>query len=451
MASCCLLLFFVFLSLISLSEEACYDHFSKDKWNGKNMTDLITLINSTSPEEILKCTIWKNQNQELFEHIIQCFEGDNLEKMCDHTTGGNHKIYMFHFRCLFAKLRGINYENKHEKEIFEDCQNFSSEIKTLEWLWSNSDGTSAGAPSTSPPTTTTLTPTTTSTICTPSTSTSRKTTSLTTSSTTTSTSSSTTTSTTSSPTSSMSPRTTMSTTTTLKSLSRTTSTRSPTSTSTSGRTTTLTASPPTTSALTPTTTSTISTPTKSTSRNTTSLTTSSTTTSTSPTTTTSTTSSPTSSMSPTTTTSTTSSPTSSMSPRTTASTRSLTTTSRSSLTTRSTAKGQTQWSNTTTRRSPMTVKPCLACHCESGPSMGWRTGSTTETSAPLTGQTASILVALILSIIGNLMQGLNSFLQKRRLKKQKEMSVEHISLNADATAAEESPEKSLGYSNDTVL
>ncbi|XP_043955136.1 uncharacterized protein LOC122821360 isoform X9 [Gambusia affinis] len=224
MASCCLLLFFVFLSLISLSEEACYDHFSKDKWNGKNMTDLITLINSTSPEEILKCTIWKNQNQELFEHIIQCFEGDNLEKMCDHTTGGNHKIYMFHFRCLFAKLRGINYENKHEKEIFEDCQNFSSEIKTLEWLWSNS-----------------------------------------------------------------------------------------------------------------------------------------------------------------------------------------------------------------------------------GPSMGWRTGSTTETSAPLTGQTASILVALILSIIGNLMQGLNSFLQKRRLKKQKEMSVEHISLNADATAAEESPEKSLGYSNDTVL
>ncbi|XP_043955133.1 cell wall integrity and stress response component 4-like isoform X5 [Gambusia affinis] len=319
MASCCLLLFFVFLSLISLSEEACYDHFSKDKWNGKNMTDLITLINSTSPEEILKCTIWKNQNQELFEHIIQCFEGDNLEKMCDHTTGGNHKIYMFHFRCLFAKLRGINYENKHEKEIFEDCQNFSSEIKTLEWLWSNSDGTSAGAPSTSPPTTTTLTPTTTSTICTPSTSTSRKTTSLTTSSTTTSTSSSTTTSTTSSPTSSMSPRTTMSTTTTLKSLSRTTSTRSPTSTSTSG------------------------------------------------------------------------------------------------------------------------------------PSMGWRTGSTTETSAPLTGQTASILVALILSIIGNLMQGLNSFLQKRRLKKQKEMSVEHISLNADATAAEESPEKSLGYSNDTVL
>ncbi|PWA30359.1 hypothetical protein CCH79_00015681 [Gambusia affinis] len=61
----------------------------KSSLNGKNMTDLITLINSTSPE--------------------------NLE-MCDHTTEGNHRIYMFHFRCLFAKLRGINYENKHEKE-----------------------------------------------------------------------------------------------------------------------------------------------------------------------------------------------------------------------------------------------------------------------------------------------------------------------------------------------
>ncbi|XP_023205084.1 cell wall protein DAN4-like isoform X2 [Xiphophorus maculatus] len=474
MASCCLLLFFVFLKLISLSEEGCYDYFSRDKWNGADVTDLIPVINTTSLQGTLKCTLWKNKERKLFQKIRdECYEKEDLEETCNKAT--YHTMYMFHFRCLFAKLENVNCTGH---TTFGDCQNFSSVVETMEWLWRISDGTSAGATSTSPPTMSTLTPITTSTISTPNISTSPNKASLTTNSTTTSTSPKTITSTaspttmsmslgtttsTASPTTSTSGRTTtlttssttmhaltpittsaISTPTMSMSLGTTTSTASPTTTSTSVRTTTLTSSP-TMSALTPTTTSTISTPTISTSRNTSSLTTSSTTTLTPPRTTTS---SPTSSVSHRTTMST---RTTLKSRRTSTSTRSPTTTSRSSLTTQSTVKGQTQLSNTATLQSPMDVKPGLACHSRSASDVGPRKDSSTETPAPLRGHSTSILVLLILSITANIMQWLNSFLQKRRLKKkQKQMPAEYISLNPDAAAAENSPEKSLSYSNETV-
>ncbi|XP_032443838.1 uncharacterized protein LOC116735819 isoform X8 [Xiphophorus hellerii] len=134
MASCCLLLFFVFLKLISLSEEGCYDNFSRDQWNGTDVTDLITLINDTDPQKILRCTIWKNRQRKLFYNITSCFN-DGLEEMCNQATEGNHTMYMFHFRCLFAKLEDVDYTNEHLNKIFGDCQNFSSGIQTLEWLW----------------------------------------------------------------------------------------------------------------------------------------------------------------------------------------------------------------------------------------------------------------------------------------------------------------------------
>ncbi|XP_032443837.1 cell wall integrity and stress response component 4-like isoform X7 [Xiphophorus hellerii] len=424
MASCCLLLFFVFLKLISLSEEGCYDNFSRDQWNGTDVTDLITLINDTDPQKILRCTIWKNRQRKLFYNITSCFN-DGLEEMCNQATEGNHTMYMFHFRCLFAKLEDVDYTNEHLNKIFGDCQNFSSGIQTLEWLWRISDGTSAGATSTSPTTMSTLPPTTTSTISTPTISTSPNKASLTTNSTTTSTSPKTITSTASPTTMSVS-------------LGTTTSTASPTTTSTSGRTTTLTTSSTTMYALTPITTSAISTPTISMSLGTTTSTASPTTTSTSVRTTTLT-SSPTMSALTPTTTSAISTPTISMSPNTTSLTTNSTTTSTSPKTITSTA------SPTTTSTSASDVGP--------------RKDSSTETPAPLTGQSTSILVLLILSITANIMQWLNSFLQKRRLKKkQKQMpdecislnTDECISLNPDAAAAENSPEKSLSYSNETV-
>ncbi|XP_023205085.1 location of vulva defective 1-like isoform X3 [Xiphophorus maculatus] len=301
MASCCLLLFFVFLKLISLSEEGCYDYFSRDKWNGADVTDLIPVINTTSLQGTLKCTLWKNKERKLFQKIRdECYEKEDLEETCNKAT--YHTMYMFHFRCLFAKLENVNCTGH---TTFGDCQNFSSVVETMEWLWRISDGTSAGATSTSPPTMSTLTPITTSTISTPNISTSPNKASLTTNSTTTSTS----------------PKT-------------ITSTASPTTMSMSLGTTTSTASP-------------------------------------------------------------------------------------------------------TTSTSASDVGP--------------RKDSSTETPAPLRGHSTSILVLLILSITANIMQWLNSFLQKRRLKKkQKQMPAEYISLNPDAAAAENSPEKSLSYSNETV-
>ncbi|XP_027879429.1 mucin-2-like isoform X3 [Xiphophorus couchianus] len=306
MASGCLLLFFVFLKLISLSEEGCYHHFSRDKWNGADVTDLIPVINTTSLQGTLKCTLWKNRERTLFQKIKDdCYEKEDLEETCKQTTEGNYTMYMFHFRCLFAKLENVNYTNKHINTTFGDCQNFSSVVETMEWLWRISDGTSAGATSTSPPTMSTLTPITTSTISTPNISTSPNKASLTTNSTTTSTS----------------PKT-------------ITSTASPTTMSMSLGTTTSTASPTTSTSVS---------------------------------------------------------------------------------------------------------------------DMGPRKDSSTETPAPLREHSTSILVLLILSITANIMQWLNSFLQKRRLKKkQKQMPTECISLNPGAAAAENSPEKSLSYSNETV-
>ncbi|XP_007543385.1 PREDICTED: salivary glue protein Sgs-3-like isoform X1 [Poecilia mexicana] len=335
MASRLLLLFFVFLSLTGLSEENCHDHFFKEHWNGTNMTDLILLVNATSTEKILNCTIWKNRGRELFDKINKdCFKGLNLDTICTQTTEGKHKIHAFHFRCFYARLYKVNYTTESAKEIYEDCQNFSSEINTLQQLWNSLDNdvTSAGATSVSPPTTSTLCSTTTLTTFTPTMSSSLGTTTSTTSPTTTS-----------------SLRTTMSTTTTLKSRRTTTSTRSPTTTLTSPRTTTSTTSPP--------------------------------------------------------------------------------TTSKSSLTTQSTDSN-----------------PSLPCSFQSVPHMSQRTETSTQTW-----QTACILVLLVLSITGNLMQGLNSFLQTRKLKmKQKQMSAECICLNPDVTAAEKSPEEGLSYSNESV-
>ncbi|XP_023205086.1 uncharacterized protein LOC102225538 isoform X4 [Xiphophorus maculatus] len=220
MASCCLLLFFVFLKLISLSEEGCYDYFSRDKWNGADVTDLIPVINTTSLQGTLKCTLWKNKERKLFQKIRdECYEKEDLEETCNKAT--YHTMYMFHFRCLFAKLENVNCTGH---TTFGDCQNFSSVVETMEWLW---------------------------------------------------------------------------------------------------------------------------------------------------------------------------------------------------------------------RISASDVGP--------------RKDSSTETPAPLRGHSTSILVLLILSITANIMQWLNSFLQKRRLKKkQKQMPAEYISLNPDAAAAENSPEKSLSYSNETV-
>ncbi|XP_027879430.1 uncharacterized protein LOC114148389 isoform X4 [Xiphophorus couchianus] len=136
MASGCLLLFFVFLKLISLSEEGCYHHFSRDKWNGADVTDLIPVINTTSLQGTLKCTLWKNRERTLFQKIKDdCYEKEDLEETCKQTTEGNYTMYMFHFRCLFAKLENVNYTNKHINTTFGDCQNFSSVVETMEWLW----------------------------------------------------------------------------------------------------------------------------------------------------------------------------------------------------------------------------------------------------------------------------------------------------------------------------
>ncbi|XP_014876376.1 uncharacterized protein LOC106938745 isoform X3 [Poecilia latipinna] len=140
MASRLLLLFFVFLSLTGLSEENCHDHFFKEHWNGTNMTDLILLVNATSTEKILNCTIWKNRGRELFDKINKdCFKGLNLDTICTQTTEGKHKIHAFHFRCFYARLYKVNYTTESAKEIYEDCQNFSSEINTLQQLWNSLD------------------------------------------------------------------------------------------------------------------------------------------------------------------------------------------------------------------------------------------------------------------------------------------------------------------------
>ncbi|XP_017161933.1 A-agglutinin anchorage subunit-like [Poecilia reticulata] len=89
--------------------------------------------------------------------------------MCNQTTEGKHKIHAFHFRCLYAKLLNVNYSAPSAKDIYGDCQNFGSEINTLQQLWNNldNDGTSAGVTSASPPNTSTLCSTTTMTTSTP--------------------------------------------------------------------------------------------------------------------------------------------------------------------------------------------------------------------------------------------------------------------------------------------
>ncbi|XP_054891749.1 uncharacterized protein LOC129363584 [Poeciliopsis prolifica] len=145
MGSCAAFLFFVFLRFIILSEQDCNDQFVIDDEIAKSMTELISLANCSSLEETLKCTVWINKDRDFFKNVkSECFdeEDSDLKKKCPNITAESDKIYMLHFRCLFAKVRNVKYSDEAIKSVFEDCQHFISGIDTIRRLWNTSDNTS---------------------------------------------------------------------------------------------------------------------------------------------------------------------------------------------------------------------------------------------------------------------------------------------------------------------
>ncbi|XP_031159656.1 uncharacterized protein LOC116052941 [Sander lucioperca] len=104
------LFLFVFLIMIDLSKEDCYDYFDVKKWAG-NLSEIVTLVKAKDFKDTMECTLEKKCKRDDRKGIAcyllhDCFEmhRDFQNKtQAGNCTGETQNISFYNFMCMTAK------------------------------------------------------------------------------------------------------------------------------------------------------------------------------------------------------------------------------------------------------------------------------------------------------------------------------------------------------------
>ncbi|XP_032392790.1 mucin-2 [Etheostoma spectabile] len=93
------LFLFVFLIMIDLSKEGCFDYFTVEDW-GQNLSKTFHLVKTTNYKDRLECTLKTmcNQRDKISCDLLTCFDNKTID-----CHGETKNMSFYNFMCLLAK------------------------------------------------------------------------------------------------------------------------------------------------------------------------------------------------------------------------------------------------------------------------------------------------------------------------------------------------------------
>ncbi|KAM6914777.1 uncharacterized protein PEZ65_015076 isoform 2-T2 [Lycodopsis pacificus] len=124
----------VFLNVIDLSKEGCYDHLDMEDWaKDKHLNDTFFLVTTKDPKDRVKCSLeaecLRKENGIGCNLLHQCPQENNTQ--CE---GNSTEVHLYHFMCFMAKafdhpLKGCEYNTVCK--IFADTASTQTETLRL--------------------------------------------------------------------------------------------------------------------------------------------------------------------------------------------------------------------------------------------------------------------------------------------------------------------------------
>ncbi|KAM6914776.1 uncharacterized protein PEZ65_015076 isoform 1-T1 [Lycodopsis pacificus] len=151
----------VFLNVIDLSKEGCYDHLDMEDWaKDKHLNDTFFLVTTKDPKDRVKCSLeaecLRKENGIGCNLLHQCPQENNTQ--CE---GNSTEVHLYHFMCFMAKafdhpLKGCEYNTVCK--IFADTASTPSDLTTTATTTLTTTTPSTTTPTTTLPETTKLPP-----------------------------------------------------------------------------------------------------------------------------------------------------------------------------------------------------------------------------------------------------------------------------------------------------
>ncbi|XP_039972359.1 uncharacterized protein LOC120783418 isoform X2 [Xiphias gladius] len=114
----CVTCLFLFVFLIDLSKEDCFDYFNMGTWEARHLTRSFPLARAKDSRDLIECTLEKvcNRTGELCHILHGCFKNGEKTRNLTCEVESSQNVSFYHLMCLTAKAlnhtsEGCGYEN----------------------------------------------------------------------------------------------------------------------------------------------------------------------------------------------------------------------------------------------------------------------------------------------------------------------------------------------------